>query len=186
MSLAACGQPAEEATPANTASPATPAARVAPVAGPERLVLAFGDSLYAGYGLSRGQSLPDALQDRLRTAGINARFVNAGVSAIPARAAAAARLYARPAGQGARPRARPRPARPRRQRRAAPGAAGRDAREPDGDADELKRLKIPVVLTGMMAPPNLGPDFAGRFNARLHPALAKEYGAPLDPFICKA
>jgi acyl-CoA thioesterase-1 len=48
--------------------------------------------------------------------------------------------------------------------------------------DELKKRKIPVVLTGMMAPPNLGPEFAGRFNA-IYPELAKSYGATLDPFI---
>ena len=43
-------------------------------------MLAFGDSLYAGYGLARGQSLPDAIQARLRAEGINATLVNAGVS----------------------------------------------------------------------------------------------------------
>ena len=38
--------------------------------------------------------------------------------------------------------------------------------------DELEKRGIPVVLTGMMAPPNLGPDFASAFNA-IWPDLAQ-------------
>ena len=48
--------------------------------------------------------------------------------------------------------------------------------------DEAKRRGIPVVLTGMMAPPNLGPDFTSQFNA-IWPDLAKRYDATLYPFI---
>jgi acyl-CoA thioesterase-1 len=48
--------------------------------------------------------------------------------------------------------------------------------------DELDRRGIPVILTGMMAPPNLGPDYAGRFNA-IWPDLARRHQAVLDPFI---
>jgi acyl-CoA thioesterase-1 len=81
--LASCGAPAEDAlAPRNIAAAAEgapPPART-PVAGPERVVLAFGDSLYAGYGLPRGASLPDAIERRLREGGVNATLVNAGVS----------------------------------------------------------------------------------------------------------
>ena len=48
--------------------------------------------------------------------------------------------------------------------------------------DELQKRKIPVMLTGMMAPPNLGPDFAAQFN-RIWPDLAEQYQAALYPFI---
>jgi acyl-CoA thioesterase-1 len=48
--------------------------------------------------------------------------------------------------------------------------------------DELRRRDIPVVLTGMRAPPNLGPDFARQFDA-IYIDLAREYRAGLDPFI---
>ena len=48
--------------------------------------------------------------------------------------------------------------------------------------DELKRRNIPVLLTGMRAPPNLGPDYAASFE-RIWPDLAKQYGAGLYPFI---
>lgn len=48
--------------------------------------------------------------------------------------------------------------------------------------DELKKRQIPVILTGMLAAPNLGADYAGSFNP-IYPALAKQYGAPLYPFF---
>ena len=47
---------------------------------------------------------------------------------------------------------------------------------------ELDRRGIPVVLTGMKAPPNLGPDYTGPFDA-IWPDLAKRYDAALYPFI---
>jgi acyl-CoA thioesterase-1 len=180
LSLAACGQPAEEASPANTATttPPRPTASV-PVTGPKRLVLAFGDSLYAGYGLKRGESLPDAVQERLRARGIDARIVNAGVSGDTT-------------ADGRRRLAYTLDRLERAPDLVLLGLGGNDVLRqiPPAETranltamlDELKRRKIPVVLTGMMAPPNLGPDFAGRFNA-IYPELAKTYGATLDPFI---
>src|SRR3546814_5036339 len=48
--------------------------------------------------------------------------------------------------------------------------------------DILKARNLPVLLTGMLAAPNMGPEYAGRFNA-IYPALAKDYGIPLYPFF---
>ena len=48
--------------------------------------------------------------------------------------------------------------------------------------DELKKREIPVVLTGMIAAPNLGQDYASKFNP-IYPALAKQYDAGLYPFF---
>jgi acyl-CoA thioesterase I len=48
--------------------------------------------------------------------------------------------------------------------------------------DELKKRDIPVVLTGMLAAPNLGADYGNAFNI-IFPALAKQYDAPLYPFF---
>ena len=184
LSLAACGQPAEDAGGANAAAtpppaPAPAAAASVPVTEPKRLVLAFGDSLYAGYGLQRGQSLPDRLQERLRAAGIDARVVNAGVSGDTTAGGRRRLAYTLDRLE-------------RTPDLVLLGLGGNDVlrQVPPAETranlvamlDELKRRKIPVVLTGMMAPPNLGPDFAGRFNA-IYPELAKTYGAALDPFI---
>src|SRR3546814_13352374 len=48
--------------------------------------------------------------------------------------------------------------------------------------DEIRRRDIPVLLTGMVAAPNLGADYARAFNA-IYPELAAKYGASLYPFI---
>ncbi|MBY9061319.1 arylesterase [Sphingomonas yunnanensis] len=159
-------------------APPAPVATV-PVSGPERTILALGDSLYAGYGLGRGQSLPDAIQARLRAGGINARLVNAGVSGDTT-SDGRRRLGYTLDRLGKAPDL------------VLLGLGGNDVlRQLDPKVtrdnlaamlDELEKRRIPVVLTGMLAPPNLGPDYAGRFNA-IYPALAKQHHAPLYPFI---
>jgi acyl-CoA thioesterase I len=179
--LGGCGQANEAGSNASApAAAATPVPRASvPVSGPKRLVLAFGDSLYAGYGLSRGQSLPDALEARLRSAGIDARIVNAGVSGDTTAGGRRRLAYTLD-----------------RLERAPDlvmlGLGGNDVlrqvdpKETRANLEamlaELDRRKIPVVLTGMLAPPNLGPDYAARFNT-IYPALAREHAAPLDPFL---
>ncbi len=143
------------------------------------MILAFGDSLYAGYGLDRGQSLPDAVQERLRRDGINATIVNAGVSGDTS--AAGRQRFAFALDNMAR-----------KPDLVLIGLGGNDVLRQISPAetranmtamlDEAKRRGIPVMLTGMMAPPNLGPDFANQFNA-IWPDLAKRYDAALYPFI---
>ena len=147
--------------------------------GDERLVLAFGDSLYAGYGLENSESLPARLEARLRTAGVNATVVNAGVSGDTTAAG------------------RQRLAFTLDSLKRAPdlvilGLGGNDALRQLSPVetraammammDELKRRNIRVLLTGMRAPPNLGPDHAKAFDT-IWPDLAKKYGAGLYPFI---
>lgn len=179
MLLNGCdGEPATPA-PEPSATAAAAQSTPAPVAGEERLVLAFGDSLYAGYGLARGQSLPDAVQARLRGEGINARIVNAGVSGDTT-AAGRQRLAFSLNNL------------PRKPDLVMLGLGGNDVLRQISPAetranmvamlDELKKRGIPVMLTGMIAPPNLGPDFARAFN-RIWPELAAQYGATLYPFI---
>ncbi len=186
MLLGGCGGPdlsEGDARPAvnatESATPAAAATRTATVAGPERLVLAFGDSLYAGYGLARGDSLPDDLQDGLRAAGINARVVNAGISGDTSAAGRRRLAYTLDRLE-------------RKPDLVLLGLGGNDLLRqlPTSETranftamlDELERRDIPVILTGMMAPPNLGPDYAGQFN-RIWPDMAKRYDAVLDPFI---
>lgn len=181
--LVACDRTAETQPPAPTANQnapaATPVAATPAPKGPERLILAFGDSLYAGYGLERGQSLPDAVQDRLRRDGINATIINAGVSGDTSAAGrqrfafALDNLKRQPdlilIGLGGNDVLRQIPPTETRANMTAM-------------LDEARRRGIPVLLTGMMAPPNLGPEYTGQFNA-IWPDLAKRYDAALYPFI---
>jgi acyl-CoA thioesterase-1 len=47
---------------------------------------------------------------------------------------------------------------------------------------EFKRREIPVLVAGMLAPPNLGPRFGAEFNS-IFPDVARKYGAALYPFF---
>ncbi len=175
--LAACSDEVTAPTAPQTAETA-PVATPRPV-GDERLIVAFGDSLYAGYGLGKGESLPARLESELRQAGINATVINAGVSGDTS-AAGRQRLAFTLDGL------------PRAPDLVILGLGGNDAlrqlpvaetrNEMTAMMDELKRRGIPVLLTGMRAPPNLGPDYAAAFE-RIWPDLAKQYGAGLYPFI---
>lgn len=183
QALASCGQPQPEPQgapePTVAANPAPAAREVARPAGPEQLILAFGDSLYAGYGLERGQSLPDAVEARMRRAGVNADVVNAGVSGDTTAAGRQRLAFALDNL-------------PRKPDLVILGLGGNDVLRqiPPAETranltammDELKRRDVPVLLTGMLAPPNLGPDFRGQFD-RIWPDLAGQYGAALYPFI---
>ncbi len=177
--LAACDRTPAMPAPDATATPVAAATEPPRPVGPERLILAFGDSLYAGYGLDRGQSLPDAVQARLRAGGINATVVNAGVSGDTS-AAGRQRLAFTLDNQARRPDL------------VMLGLGGNDVLRqiPPAETranmtammDELQRRGIPVMLTGMKAPPNLGADYVARFDA-IWPDLATRYRGTLYPFI---
>ena len=129
--------------------------------GEERLVLAFGDSLYAGYGLERGQGLPRQVEERLRRSGINATVVDGGVSGDTTAAGRQRLAFALDSMK-------------RPPDLVILGLGGNDALRQIAPAetranlvamlDELKRRNIAVLLTGMRAPPNLGPDYRAAFE----------------------
>ncbi|MES3152523.1 arylesterase [Sphingomonas faeni] len=177
--LAGCDRSAEAPTPAPTANAVASVAATPAPKGPPKLILAFGDSLYAGYGLDRGRSLPDAVQARLRRDGINATIVNAGVSGDTS--AAGRQRFAFALDNMAR-----------KPDLVLIGLGGNDVLRQISPAetranmtammDEAKRRGVPVMLTGMMAPPNLGPDYTSQFNG-IWPDLAKRYHAAIYPFI---
>lgn len=175
--LGGCDKPAPAPAAVETAT-AAPAAAARPI-GPDRLVLAMGDSLYAGYGLDRGESLPDAIQTRLRRQGINATIVNAGVSGDTS-AAGRQRLDFVLDNL------------PRKPDLVMLGLGGNDVLRqiPPAETranmtamlDDLRKRGVPVVLTGMKAPPNLGTDYATAFDS-IWPDLAKRDHSALYPFI---
>ncbi|MCJ2178153.1 arylesterase [Novosphingobium album (ex Hu et al. 2023)] len=150
-----------------------------PVMGPERTILAFGDSLLAGYGLNDGESYPARLEQALRARGVNARIVNAGVSGDTT-AAGLERLDFTLKSQTERPEL------------VIISLGGNDMlrglppKETRQNLDAiLKRLtsdKIKVIVLGMLAAPNLGKDYAEKFNP-IYPQLAQKYGALLVPFF---
>ncbi len=145
----------------------------------DRLVLAFGDSLMAGYQLPPGAGFVPQLQAALVRDRLAAKVYNAGVSGDTSAQGKTrlgwvlASLKARPdlviVELGANDMLR-----------------GLDPGQAEANLDailaELKRRKVPVLLAGMVAAPNLGPGYAARFNP-IYPRLAKKYGVPLYPFF---
>ena len=152
------------------------------VMGPERRILAFGDSLFAGYRVKESESYPARLETALRARGVNARISNASVSGDTS-AAALQRLTFTLDNQAEAPDL------------AIVELGGNDLlrglapKETKANLtailEELKRRKIPVLLMGMRAPPNLGVVYQREFD-RIYPELAREYGAALVPFFLAA
>ena len=139
-------------------------------------ILAFGDSLTAGYGLQPHQAFPRRLEALLRERHPSATVANAGVSGDTSAGGRArlprvlARLSAKPdlaiVELGANDLLR--------------GIAPERMRDNlDWITGELGRCGIPVLLAGMWAPPFLG-AFAERYN-RVFPDVAARHGAALYP-----
>jgi acyl-CoA thioesterase I len=174
---AGCSQQAE-APPVEQGKPSVGQAAAQPQSD-ERLVLAFGDSLYAGYGVARNDSFPAALERELEAGGIPAKVVNAGVSGDTT-AGGRARLAFTLDGLERTPDL------------AVVGLGANDALrglDPaqtranlDAILAELERRGIPVVLTGMMAPRNMDNVYFRSFDG-IYPDLAEKYDAALDPFL---
>lgn len=177
MALAACDKAAPPVPEQSSQSADAPAA--IPVMGPERPILAFGDSLLAGYGLEDGESYPDRLEQALRARGINARVTNAGVSGDTT-AAGLQRLDFTLTSQQARPQLAIVSLGGNDMLRSLPPVQTRQ--NLDAILGKFKAQNVPVVLLGMMAAPNLGKDYAAQFNP-IYPQLAQKYGAVLVPFF---
>lgn len=142
-------------------------------------ILAFGDSLTAGYGLPSGQGFVPQLEDTLRRHGIRARVINGGVSGNTA-ANGRARVKWTLDGLKVKPDLAI----------VALGAndmlRGYPPQQTRGDLDfilgEFKKRDIPVLVAGMLAPPNLGQRYMSDYNS-IFPDLARKYDAPLYPFF---
>ncbi|MGH6707135.1 MAG: arylesterase, partial [Sphingomicrobium sp.] len=143
------------------------------------LVLAFGDSLTAGYGLDSGLGFAPQLQATLRRHGIAAQVVDGGVSADTTEAGKA-RLGWTLDGL------------PRKpdlvilELGANDMLRGLDPELTRANLDammaELKRRDIKVLIAGMRAAPNLDPAYVARFED-IYPDLASRNGATLYPFF---
>jgi acyl-CoA thioesterase I len=139
-------------------------------------IVAFGDSLTAGLGLAAIQAFPAQLQRALAAKGIAANITNAGVSGDTATGGLSRLDWSVPDGTDA----------------VILELGANDALRGFDPAVTRKALdailhrflerKIPVLLCGMLAPPNLGAEYGRAFNA-IYPDLAAETGAILYPFF---
>ncbi len=139
-------------------------------------LLALGDSLTAGLGLEASAAFPARLEAALKAKGLDVRIVNAGVSGDTAAAGLArldwalsddvdgiiVELGANDALRGLDP----------AQTESALNAI----------LGKAAARKLPVLIAGMQAPPNLGPEYVAAFDA-IYPRLAEKHGAILYPFF---
>ena len=144
-----------------------------------RLVLAFGDSLTAGYGLDSGLGFAPQLQATLRRHGIAAEVVDGGVSGDTSEAGKA-RLGWTIDGLPRKPDLVIVELGANDMLRGLDPALTRS--NLDAIVSELDRRKIKVLVAGMRAAPNLDPAYVARFEA-IYPELAKKHGAALYPFF---
>lgn len=158
----------------------SPVAEAAPAAN-ERLILAFGDSLTAGYRLKPTESFPAQLEALLRAEGQQVRVHNAGVSGDTT-SGGKARLGWVLAGL------KQKPDLAIVELGANDMLRGQNPKITEANLDamlaEFKKRGIPVVLAGMFASQNLGVRYFDEFNA-IFPKLAKKHGATLYPFFMK-
>lgn len=143
-------------------------------------LLVLGDSLAAGYGLAQQQSFPAQLEEVLHDAGHDVTVINAGVSGDTT-AGGLARLDwtlgGLPAGA---------PEAAIVQLGANDALRGMDPQSTFANLSAIlvrfQERGIPVLLAGMLAPPNLGSEYADAFNA-IYPRLAEEHDVLFYPFF---
>lgn len=139
-------------------------------------IVGFGDSLMAGYQLGPGEGFTEQLEAALREQGRDATVANAGLSGDTSSGGLARLDWSVPDGTeivilelGANDMLR-----------------GIDPTITERNLDEmiskLKQRGIPVLLVGMRAAPNFGPEYAEAFDA-IYPGLAERHGIPFYPFF---
>ena len=144
----------------------------------DKIILFFGNSLSAGYGLDEGQSFPDRIQETIDSLHLKYTVVNAGISGETT-AGGAGRIdwvlnqdidiFILELGGNDLLR-------------------GIDVKNTEANLREIiekvsaKDKDIQIILAGMQAPPNMGNDYTNQFAA-IYSRLAKEYNIGLIPFL---
>ncbi len=145
-------------------------------AGEEIVLVTYGDSLSAGFGLRENQAFPAQLEKALRERGHNVKVINASVSGDTTAAGLKRFEWSFPKGAhgtilelGANDAMR-----------------GLKPGKTRANLDELlKRIKakgVEPLLAGMLAPRNMGVEFSQKFD-RIYPELADKHGVLLYPFF---
>lgn len=139
-------------------------------------LVGLGDSLMAGYQLPPGDGFPAKLEAALKTKGVDITISDAGVSGDTTSGGLSRVDWSVPDGTdgvilelGANDALR--------------GIPPEDSEKNlDAIISKLQARHIPVLLAGMLAPPNMGADYASRFNP-IYQRLADKYKLTLYPFF---
>jgi len=150
---------------------------VPPITAP-KVILFYGDSLTAGYGLSTEEAFPALVEKKLNKNEKVVRVINAGLSGETS-AGGLTRLdwvikqqidiFILELG-------------------ANDGLRGLPLEETQKNLQRIidkvkgKFPNVKVVVAGMMVPPNMGPEYTSKFK-KIFPDLAKKNNATLIPFL---
>ena len=139
-------------------------------------MVVLGDSLTAGYGLAASEAFPAQLQRALDARGVAVKVANAGLSGDTTVGGLSRLDWSVPDGTDA----------VILELGANDALRGFDPvttrKALDGMLRRFQERKIPVLLCGMVAPPNLGAEYGRAFNS-IYPDLAAQTGAMLYPFF---
>src|SRR5688572_7652945 len=143
-----------------------------------KVVLFYGDSLTAGYGLSQEEAFPALIEKKLNKQSKIVRVVNAGLSGETS-AGGLTRLdwvirqsvdvFILELG-------------------ANDGLRGLPLEQTQKNLQQIiekvkgKFPNVKIVIAGMMVPPNMGPEYTAKFR-KIFPDLAKKNNATLIPFL---
>jgi acyl-CoA thioesterase-1 len=172
--LGGCGR--QENPPPAEIQPPPAAPAVSHLADNRPVIVAFGDSLTAGFGVGPGLSYPDFLQKELDAAGYSYRVVNEGISGDTTSGGVARVslvlshkpsivILALGANDGLR---------------GIPVARTRE--NLDQMMAEITQAGARILLAGITLPRNYGPDYIGQFD-RIYPELAAKHKTALLPFL---
>ncbi len=182
FAVTGCRQTARQAAPSAAPAPSPAAVQTdTPPAHPtdhRSVIVAFGDSLTAGYGTNAGESYPDDLQRALNARGYDYRVVNAGHSGDTSKDGVSrlpdvlddhpvVAIVAFGGNDGLR---------------------GVPLSQTEANLrtiiTQFQAAKTKVILGGITLPPNYGSAYIARFNT-MYRQLAKDYHVPLLPFMLK-
>jgi acyl-CoA thioesterase-1 len=145
-------------------------------AGKSLKIVAFGDSLTAGYGLPAQDAFPTKLQAALKANGYDVTVVNAGVSGDTAAGGRDRLDWSVPEDADA----------VIVELGANDALRGLDSTQTQKALttilDRLAAKHLPVLLAGMLAPRNMGSDYTARFDA-IYPKLAANHPVVFYPFF---
>ena len=162
--------------PTNNDTLATEQPATAPASDPRPRIVAFGDSLTAGLGVSPEQTYPAQLQKQLDALGHRYQVVNAGVSGDTT-AGGLRRVSWVLAGK---------PSLVILELGGNDGLRGLSLPETRSHLDamirQLKEARVQVILAGMKLPPNYGEEYTTKFEV-MYRELAKAHAVPLIPFL---
>lgn len=141
-------------------------------------ILFFGDSITAGYGIDKNKAFPALIQQKIDSLDWNFKTVNAGLSGETSAGGLRRvdwmlrqdfKIFVLELGGN-------------------DGLRGIDVEATKqnliGIIEKVREKKpdAEIILTGMQVPPNLGPEYTGKFK-EMYPEIAKEKNVTLIPFL---